>query len=63
MTKLGFATVPERLVGDAPDCGDREWDDFTSVMAGPEASLSGFGSAFTAMAFSMPRKSVTLILN
>jgi hypothetical protein len=31
MTKLELADMLDRFVGDQPDCGDWEWDDFTSV--------------------------------
>jgi hypothetical protein len=36
VTKLELADMLERFVGDAPDCGDCEWDDFTSTKANPE---------------------------
>lgn len=36
MTKLELAEMLERFVGDAPGCGDRDWDDFTSTKAEPE---------------------------
>jgi|1186.fasta_scaffold263204_2 hypothetical protein len=35
MTKLELAEMLERFVGDAPDCGEWEFDDFTSVKAEP----------------------------
>ena len=35
-TKADLAALLERFVGDAPGCGDYEWDDFTSVRATPE---------------------------
>jgi hypothetical protein len=34
--KTELADMLERLLGDAPDCGDWEWDDFVSVKAEPE---------------------------
>jgi len=36
MTKADLASMLERLLGDAPGCGDWEWDDFVSVGAEPE---------------------------
>ena len=36
MTKLELADMLERFVGDAPNCGDYDWDDFTSAKAEPE---------------------------
>ncbi|WP_419809762.1 hypothetical protein [Sphingomonas sp.] len=36
MSKLELADMLERFVGDAPNCGDYEWDDFTSTKAEPE---------------------------
>ncbi len=33
MTKLELAEMLERFVGDAPNCGDWEWDDFTTTKA------------------------------
>lgn len=36
MTKPELADMLERFVGDAPNCGDWEWDDFTSTNADPE---------------------------
>ena len=35
-SKADLATMLERFIGDAPGCGDYEWDDFTSVRATPE---------------------------
>ena len=36
MTRAELADMIERFIGDAPGCGDWEWDDFTSVRAEPE---------------------------
>lgn len=36
MTRLELADMLDRFVGDAPGCGEWEWDDFTSVRAEPE---------------------------
>jgi len=36
VTKLELAVMLERFVGDAPDCAEWEFDDFTSVKASPE---------------------------
>jgi len=36
VSKIELAEMLERFIGDAPNCGDREWDDFTSVKADPE---------------------------
>jgi hypothetical protein len=36
VNRIELAEMLERFVGDAPDCGDREWDDFTSVKADAE---------------------------
>ncbi|TKD52023.1 hypothetical protein [Sphingomonas baiyangensis] len=36
MTRFDLADTLERFVGDAPHCGDYEWDDFTSVKQSPE---------------------------
>ena len=33
MTKIDLAEMLERFVGDKPNCGKWEWDDFTSVKA------------------------------
>ena len=38
-TKADLAAMLDRFVGDAPGCGDYEWDDFTSVRASPELEL------------------------
>ena len=35
-SKADLAAMLERFLGDAPGCGDHEWDDFTSVRAAPE---------------------------
>jgi hypothetical protein len=35
MTKAELADMLERFIGEAPGCGDWEWDDFTSVRAEP----------------------------
>jgi len=35
-SKADLVAMLERFVGDAADCGDYEWDDFTSVRATPE---------------------------
>ncbi len=35
-TKADLAAMLDRFVGDAPGCGDYEWEDFTSVKASPE---------------------------
>ena len=36
MSKVELAEMLERFIGDAPGCGKWEWDDFTSMKAGPE---------------------------
>lgn len=36
MIRLELAEMLERFVGDAPNCGAWEFDDFTSVKAAPE---------------------------
>ena len=36
MTKLELADMLDRFAGNASDCGDWEWDDFTSVGADSE---------------------------
>jgi hypothetical protein len=36
MTRSELAGMLERFIGDAPGCGEWEWDDFTSVRAEPE---------------------------
>ena len=33
MSKQELASMLRRFVGDEPDCGDWEWDDFVSVKA------------------------------
>ncbi|MBB3981948.1 hypothetical protein GGR44_001607 [Sphingobium fontiphilum] len=33
---IDLAEMLERFVGDAPNCGKWEWDNFTSVKASPE---------------------------
>ena len=33
MTRADLASMLRRFVGDEPDCGDWEWDDFISVKA------------------------------
>ncbi|WP_379553107.1 hypothetical protein [Qipengyuania sp. DGS5-3] len=35
MTRAELASMLRRFVGDEPDCGDWEWDDFVSVRAQP----------------------------
>ena len=36
MTKLELADLLDRFVGDRPNCGEWEWDDFTSVSSDPD---------------------------
>ena len=36
MTKLELAEMLELFVGDRPDCGPWEFDDFTAIPASPE---------------------------
>ncbi|MDZ4274883.1 MAG: hypothetical protein U0995_02510 [Erythrobacter sp.] len=36
MNKAELASLLRRFIGDAPDCGNWEWDDFVSVSAEPE---------------------------
>ena len=36
MSRIELAEMLERFIGDAPDCGDWEWDDFISVKAEPD---------------------------
>ena len=36
MTRIELAEMLERFVGDAPNCGEWEFDDFTSVRASSE---------------------------
>jgi hypothetical protein len=36
MTKADLADMLDRFIGDAPGCGDHEWDDFTSTSAETE---------------------------
>lgn len=36
MTKADLADMLDRFIGNAPDCGEREWDDFTSTTAETE---------------------------
>ncbi|MDF0542605.1 hypothetical protein PX699_09650 [Sphingobium sp. H39-3-25] len=36
MTRIELAEMLERFVGDAPNCGEREWDAFTSAKASRE---------------------------
>jgi hypothetical protein len=36
VSKTDLAAMLERFIGDAPGCGDYEWDDFTSVRTTPE---------------------------
>jgi hypothetical protein len=40
MTRAELAGMLERFIGDAPGCGEWEWDDFTSVPA--EAELEPY---------------------
>ena len=35
-SKADLVAMLERFIGDAPGCGDYEWDDFTSVRAARE---------------------------
>lgn len=35
MSKADLASMLRRFVGDEPNCGDWEWDDFVSVQAEP----------------------------
>ena len=36
LTRADLANLLERFIGDAPGCGEWEWDDFTSVRSAPE---------------------------
>ena len=36
MSKLELAGMLERFLGDVPEIGDREWDNFTTYKAEPE---------------------------
>jgi hypothetical protein len=36
LTKADLADLLERFIGDAPGCGEWEWDDFTSVRSTSE---------------------------
>jgi hypothetical protein len=40
VSRMELADMLERFIGDAPDCGDWEWDDFVSVKA--ESDLEPF---------------------
>ena len=36
MSKQELASMLRRFLGDEPDCGDWDWDDFVSVKAEPQ---------------------------